>query len=194
MRLVSTKLILPEFLVSPSARGQEEKVETRAGEKKDVLAVKGVCKTEMREPIKQESIPRGIMWDHVCEYPLRFIVSMDTKHGAKLAALTLIFLDLQVRQPVRVFRCVFRAEGFVFMPFGWSIAAGCPAPSRNVQEGAPEIAGQAGQLPAFESESQCEVRVLVRQRAGEALRIAMAAWSDGEETGLRTFVQNPRSL
>jgi hypothetical protein len=83
VRLVSTELILPDFLVSPSARGQEEKVEFCAGEKKDVSAVKGVCKTEMREPIKEESIPRGIMWDHVCEYPLRFIVFQLSSNGHK---------------------------------------------------------------------------------------------------------------
>jgi hypothetical protein len=130
---------------------------------------------------------KGMKLDHVREY---HCLPMDTEHGAKLAALTLIFLDLQVRQPVRVFRCVFRAEGLVFMPVWWSIAARGSAPSRNLQEGAPEFAGQAGQLPAFESESQYGVRVLVRQRAGEALRIVMAAWSDGEETGLRTLVRS----
>ena len=45
-----------------------------------------------------------------------------TQTSGKRVEITLIFLDLQVRQPVRVFRCVFRAEGFIFMPFivaGW---------------------------------------------------------------------------
>jgi len=39
---------------------------------------------------------------------------------------------------------------------------------------------EAGQLPAFESESQYAVRVRPRQLAGEALGFVMAAWSEGE--------------
>jgi hypothetical protein len=36
-----------------------------------------------------------------------------------------------------------------------------------------EIAGQPGQLPAFESEYQAAVRIQPRQQAGEALKAAM---------------------
>jgi hypothetical protein len=75
---------------------------------------------------------------------------INPAQGEGGAAVTLIFLDLQVRQPVRVFRCVFRAEGFIFMP---SMVAEDSVPSRDVERETPEVVGKAGQLPAFESES-----------------------------------------
>jgi hypothetical protein len=71
---------------------------------------------------------------------LDFMLSSNgPKAWGKRVGVTLIFLDLQVRQPVRVLRCVFRAEGLVFMPF---MAAECSAPNRNIEDGDPKIAGK----------------------------------------------------
>jgi hypothetical protein len=59
------------------------------------------------------------------------------------------------------------------MPF---MAAEGSVPSRDVDMDDPEIAGKAGQLPAFESEFQYGVRIQPRQRPGEALRTVVATW------------------
>lgn len=71
--------------------------------------------------------------------------------------------------------------------------ADCSVPSRIVELEDPEIAGQADQLPAFESESQYGVRVQPRQRAGKALRIVMATWNVEQELRTWKFVHSYRS-
>jgi hypothetical protein len=54
-------------------------------------------------------------------------------------------------------------------------AAECSAPQTDSRR-VPDFAAQSGQLPAFESECRCGVRVRPRQRAGEALGTMMATW------------------
>ena len=57
---------------------------------------------------------------------------------------------------------------------------GVLGPKRKCRQRRSRHCTEAGQLPAFESESQYGVRIRPRQRAGEILGFVMAAWSEEE--------------
>jgi hypothetical protein len=150
-----------------------------------------VTKTFQPNPGEKQApwLRREVCVGHVREVPLGVLTSNGPRTWGKRIGITLIFLDLQVRQPVRVLRCVLRAEGLTFMPF---MAAECSAPNRIIEDVVPEIAGKQANCQHLNPRYQYAVRVQPRHREGEALRAVMAAWARTREERSSYVRTNPR--